>query len=141
MKENRDLEVNCSSTYKMLMGMSFELIFKAHYVGQCVGENIEINYSHNLATLAKKAEFPISNEEKEIFSVLTEYIYWDGKYPIPKKKDLLKNHWNNESKVTNDEKMFGDSDLKFLVSNNKLDHENLSLIWRKYSDIFMDKYN
>lgn len=37
MESNKNLEVNCWSTYKMLMGMAFELLFKAH----CVGDGVD----------------------------------------------------------------------------------------------------
>ena len=44
MKGNHNLEVNCWATYKMLIGMSFELIFKAH----CVGRKTKFDNIHNL---------------------------------------------------------------------------------------------
>ena len=135
MQDNKSLEVNCLSTYKMLMGMSFELLFKAH----CVGADIKFEAIHDLVELARTANFTITKDENGIFKVLSEYIIWDGKYPIPKYPQHLENHWKNQSQVLSDKKKFGG--LTVQVSNHKLDFENLLPFWRKYSDQFMDKYN
>lgn len=135
MHDNKSLEVNCWSTYKMLMGMSFELLFKAH----CVGAGISFDATHDLVTLAKSANFTPSKEENQLFNVLSEYIIWDGRYPVPKKPVHLENHWKHQNKVLNDNKKIGN--LNVQVSNDKLDFEKLLPIWRKYSDIYMDKYN
>lgn len=135
MQDNKALDANCWSTYKMLMGMSFELIFKAH----CVGAGTSFNDTHDLVLLAKTANFTTSKDENGVFNVLKEYIIWDGRYPIPKKAQHLESHWKNQNKVLNNEKKLGS--LTFKVSNNKLDFENLLPIWRKYSDLYMELYN
>jgi hypothetical protein len=135
MQDNKSLEVNCWPTYKMLMGMSFELLFKAH----CVGAGINFAAIHDLVELARTANFTITKDENGTLKVLSEYIIWDGKYPIPKKPQHLENHWKNQSQVLSDKKKFGG--LTVQVSNDKLDFENLSPFWQKYSDQFMDKYN
>jgi len=135
MQYNKTLEVNCWSTYKMLMGMSFELLFKAH----CVGAGISFGAIHDLVELAKTANFTTYKDENGILKVLSEYIIWDGRYPTPKKPQHLENHWKNQSQLLNDKKQLGN--LSVQVSNGKLDFENLLPIWRKYSDLFMEKYN
>ncbi len=135
MEQNVSLEVNCLSTYKMLMGMSLELLFKAH----CVGECISYGPTHDLVLLAKTANFAMSKDENRILKVLSEYILWGGRYPTPKKFEHLESHWKNQSKVLNDKKKLGN--LEVQVLNNKLDFESLLPLWRKYSDKFMDKYN
>ena len=134
MQKERNLEINCWSTYKMLMGMSLELLFKAH----CVGAGVSFGATHDLVSLAKTANFTTS-KENGILNVLSEYIIGDGRYPTPKKPQHLENHWKNQNKVLNDKKNLGG--LTVQVSNNKLDFENLLPIWRKYSDLFMDRYN
>lgn len=135
MRDKKTLEINCWSTYKMLMGMSFELLFKAH----CVGANISFGATHNLVSLATTANFKALKDENGIFNVLSEYIIWDGRYPIPKNPQYLENHWKNQNKILKDEKKLGS--LTVQVSNNKLDYENLHSIWRKYSDLYMERYN
>ncbi|WP_372739788.1 hypothetical protein [Neptunomonas sp.] len=135
MQENRGLEVNCLAAYKMLLGMSFELLIKAH----CVGSGVKFADTHDLAALARTANFPISNDENGILKVLSEYIIWDGRYPVPKKAQHLENHWKNQKKVLNDKEKLGS--LTVLFSNDKLDFEYFLPIWRKYSDLFMERYN
>lgn len=44
MQNEKELEVNCLATYKMLMGMSFELLFKAH----CISYGSEFSSTHDL---------------------------------------------------------------------------------------------
>jgi hypothetical protein len=135
MQDNKALEVNCWSTYKMLIGMSFELLFKAN----CVGAGISFGATHDLVSLAKSANFSTSKDENSIFNILSEYIIWDGRYPIPKKPQHLKSHWQNQNKVLHNKEKLGS--LTVQVSNNKLDFDNLLSIWRKYSDLFMERYN
>lgn len=135
MQDNESLEATCLSTYKMLMGMSFELLFKAH----CVGARIIFEDTHKLEALACKAELPTSKDENRILRVLSEYVIWDGRYPTPKKPQHLENHWENQNQVLyNNEKL---GNLTVRVSNEKLDFEGLLPIWRRCSDLFMDKYS
>lgn len=62
MQKERELEINCWSTYNMLMGMSFELLFKAH----CIGSGTEFNSSHYLVALANTASLSTSKEENKV---------------------------------------------------------------------------
>ncbi len=121
MQENRDLEINCWATYKMLMGMSFELLIKSH----CVGAGIKFGQIHDLVALAKTANLTTSSNENKLLHLLSEYILWDGRYPIPKRVEHLKSHWTNQITKSDDETNF----------------DNLFLIWRKFSDSFMTLYN
>lgn len=131
MENDDNPSIQCWSPYKMLMGMSFELLFKAI----CIQKNLTFKHTHNLVSLSESADINLSEDEASILSVLTEYIYWDGKYPNPKDKDALEKHWKNENKVTNDETKIGG--LTFQDPNGKLDFDQLIEIWRKYSDAYM----
>jgi len=135
MQNNKNLEVNCLATYKMLMGMSFELLFKSH----CVGAGISFGATHDLVKLVKAANLLTSKDENRIFEILAEYVIWDGRYPAPKKFQYLESHWKSQMRVLNSKKKLGD--LTLTVQNNKLDFENLLPLWRKFSDLFMEKYN
>ncbi|WP_257294223.1 hypothetical protein [Endozoicomonas sp. YOMI1] len=121
MQSEKDLEINCWATYKMLIGMSFELLFKAH----CIGSDTEFNPTHDLVALANTANLPTSKSENKILQVLSEYVIWDGRYPTPKKPEHLKGHWKNQADL----------------SDEKLDLENLMPLWRRFSDSFMEQYN
>lgn len=118
---DKRLEINCWATYKMLMGMSFELLFKAH----CVGANIEFKPTHDLVALARTASLPTTKGEEQILKVLSEYVIWDGRYPIPKKPEHLKGHWMNQAELL----------------DGKLDLGDLMPLWRRLSDSFMAQYN
>ena len=135
MQENRNLEVNCWATYKMLIGMSFELIFKAH----CVGRKTGFSKNHKLVDIAATAGLSITDEEESIFNILAEYIIWDGRYPTPKQPNHLRDHWQNQNKVLTDEVQLGS--LKGGISNGKLDFENLQPIWRRFSDAYLSAYS
>ena len=135
MQENCNLEVNCWATYKMLIGMSFELMFKAH----CVGAKIEFCKNHKLSDLAATAGVSITEAEKAILDILAEYIIWDGRYPTPKNSQHLREHWKNQSDILSDEVQMGN--LKARRPNGKLDFGNLQPIWRRFSDAYLAAYN
>jgi hypothetical protein len=121
MQSEKALEINCWGTYKMLMGMSFELLFKAH----CIGSGIDFNSTHDLVSLAKTASLSTSKDENKILKVLSEYVIWDGRYPTPKKPEHLEGHWKNQASLVDD----------------KLDLEALMPLWRRFSDSFVAQYN
>lgn len=105
----------------MLMGMSFELLIKAH----CVAAGIRFSQTHDLVALAKTANLTTSNNENKLLNLLSAYVLWDGRYPIPKKTEHLKNHWTNQT----------------TKSDNETNFDKLLLIWRRFSDSFMTLYN
>jgi hypothetical protein len=135
MQENRNLEINCWATYKMLMGMSFELIFKAH----CVGKKVDFCKSHKLSKLALTAGIPITDDERFILDILTEYVIWDGRYPTPKQPQHMRDHWKNQREVLSDDVKIGN--LKARKSNTKLDFKTLQPRWRGFSDAYLAAYN
>lgn len=121
MQSKKELEINCWATYKMLMGMSFELLFKAH----CIGSGTEFRSIHDLVALANTASLYTSKDENKTLKVLSEYIIWDGRYPTPKNPEHLKEHWKNQASLLDD----------------TLDLEKLMPLWRRFSDSFMEQYN
>ena len=128
--ENNDSAFYCWSTYKMLMGMSFELLFKAI----SIQKQIEFDYSHILSDLSQSAKVSLTEGEVSILNVLTEYIVWDGKYPNPKDKRFLEQHWKNENKVSKDSFKIGN--LEFQKENDKLGFDSLVELWRKCLDAY-----
>lgn len=71
--------------YMMLCGLSLELLYKAISVAK--GKTVANN--HELIVLAELAGIKTDEQSQNVLSLLTESIYWDGKYPVPldKKKD------------------------------------------------------
>lgn len=126
--------IECWSTYKMLMGLSFELLFKSI----AIQRKLVFPATHQLVEIANSANLTLTTDEKKILIVLTEYILWDGKYPVPHKKIHLENHWKYENKVAHDSKKHGN--LTIQRQNNKLDFDELAITWKKHSDIYMIEY-
>lgn len=121
-----DLRVACSSVCYMLWGLSFELLFKSLLVVNKI--KVPPPNTHNLCDLAEKGIFQLSKEEKEVLNILSLYIVWQGKYPIPlKEKDF------------NGAKALGGLTLR--KYNKALSWNNLNNIWNRGSSQFFDGYN
>ncbi|OOS00705.1 hypothetical protein B0186_05875 [Canicola haemoglobinophilus] len=116
----------CWNVYKMLMGMAFELLIKAVLTQR----NIDFKYTHNLRELALEAQIKLSEEEFNLLDILSGYILWAGKYPVPKDDEILKKHYENEEEQLYDEYMRV-SDVPLVIYNGKLDFNNLHEIWMK----------
>ena len=132
-----DLRVACSSVCYMLWGLSFELLFKS----LIVVNNIKVPPPniHNLCGLAEKGLFQLSKNEKRILDVLSSYIVWQGKYPIPLKEidfdraNVLENQFmSNKVKL---------GKLTVRRYNGALNWDNLNSIWKRASSKFFDEYN
>lgn len=119
----------CRNVYKMLMGMAFESLIKAVLTQR----NISFQYIHNLRRLAQQADIKLSEEEFNLLDILSEYILWAGKYPVPKDYEILKKHYESERNQLYDkyEKV---SDISLVIYNGKLDFDNLHKIWIKISE-------
>jgi hypothetical protein len=74
------------SVFCMNAGLSIELLIKAILVIKNRSNFKKVEQSHNLIELSKKAKiYPLLNENQVvILDVLTEFIYWVGKYPVAK---------------------------------------------------------
>ncbi|MGT2458698.1 hypothetical protein ACU4GI_38465 [Cupriavidus basilensis] len=75
--------IAANATFPMLCGLSLELIYKAI----CGAKGLDIPRGHDLKSLANKAGVPLKTDEEGLLQLLTEHIYWFGKYPVPLEKD------------------------------------------------------
>lgn len=66
--------------FMMLCGMSLELLYKAISVAK--GNQVETH--HKLIDLADSAGVEVDKQAKALLTELTEYVIWEGKYPVPK---------------------------------------------------------
>lgn len=138
--EGFDMAIACWPVYKMVFGMSFELMFKA--IARASG--LEFDPSHDLLKLANEAQVTLVDQDSKVLSVLTEAVIWDGRYPIPKDnkrkkgKDILQTHYENSSKVLLDDIPHGEIKLK--RANLVLNWESLDQIWCKLSAVFFERY-
>ena len=87
--------------------------------------------THNLVNLANALGLGLSREENKALVVLTDYILWVGKYPIPKKAKQLQHH--RTMVQVQEERKIKLGDLDATVSNGILDFDNLKLLWQKLS--------
>lgn len=117
------MEVACWPVYKMLYGMSLELILKAI----SVASGSKPRHSHNLVQLAGDVDIALSEDEKNILQLLTESIVWDGRYPVPKEK------------VPHEEHIKKIGEVLFESTNPDLGWENLNVIFGKLSEKFFEK--
>jgi hypothetical protein len=145
---SQGVSLDSGDTYRMLMGMSFELLFKSFLVAK----EIDIKATHNLNELAKMAGFTLDEKESAIFTSLTGYIYWQGKYPVPKPI------YTNRKKVMGGEGiklqrepfvaiyskgrvMLQDQpDEPSQLTNGDLDYDNLLPLWQKFNSRYVAQY-
>jgi len=133
---NENLFVSCDSTYKMLMGMSFEALLK----GLCIESKkatIDELISHDLVKLTKITGLSLNKKESKALMLLSDYVKWAGKYPIPKSSLQLQQYRSMVASTTFDNCHF--DNLKGSISNNALDYESLSPLWRRFSDVLISK--
>jgi hypothetical protein len=100
--------LSLASVYRMLMGMSIEVLLKGILVAQ--GEQILDDKGrikkdfakHDLTKLAQRIDteaFAFSQDDLEILDNLTPYIKWAGKYPLPRVAGdlIVKGHSSGET--------------------------------------------
>jgi hypothetical protein len=72
----------------MLMGMAIEDMAKGIIVGRnpakiAEGKMTGVPTSHDLAELVRSCKVPLTDEEVVALRILSEYVRWAGRYPIP----------------------------------------------------------
>jgi len=130
-----DMGIACWPVYQMLFGMSFELMLKAIIV---VKGN-EPKHSHNLIELARETEIDFTDLECDVLKILTESIRWEGRYPVPKKKEILEEHYEYSWNVLSDKKSIGNMVVRSY--NGSLDWERIDMIWYKAKNRFFALYH
>ena len=53
---------------------------------------------HDLQSLANKVDVNFTPKESDQLRLLSEFIAWEGRYPVPKKHQKLTQHWNSTQK-------------------------------------------
>jgi len=132
-----DIEVAAWPVYRMLCGLSLELIYKA----VIVAKNEQPNNTRNLAELATTAGIGLDKNMRGVLDLLTEGILWEGKYPSPNKIG----HANIEKFSTlHKEKLFvrtmlGSSEIFTPRIPNPLSWEEFSIIWNFGNRAYWEK--
>ncbi|HOE71189.1 MAG TPA: hypothetical protein PLR56_01515 [Brevefilum sp.] len=76
--------------YYLLIGFAFENLIKAHIIKNKVYlkkskalKFPNILKDHDLVNLCKKAKLEISQKESTLLNNISEFVIWEGRYPIP----------------------------------------------------------
>ncbi len=113
------------SVYRMICGMSMELLLKTIIVAR----GKEPKSVHHLDELAADAGVVYTPEQLDLLKILSAAIIWDGKYPVPKKEE----HWGELARLEHerlfDKEPLGDSGLEILSGNAGLDWDSYSELW------------
>ncbi|MDV6254003.1 hypothetical protein [Vibrio sp. EA2] len=143
--ENGEL-IDGGNSHRLLMGLSFELMFKAFYVA----ESEEPPTHHDLNNLTKHCKLQLSKKDRVILEVLHGYILWQGRYPTPKKPKTKKSKTEPDYKGIKDQsdpfvntlpiesQLDGNSNQ--LLKIRDLDFEHLFNLWKKINNEYLDKY-
>lgn len=129
------MEVAGFHVYKMLCGMSVELMLKAVIVAK--GESIK--ETHNLIELSHIAGISYDNEGEWFIKLLTEDIIWAGRYPVPKKKEKMDKYNQLSCEYAHDASRIGS--FKFYKYNNLYCWENFNQLWTVAAEAFRFEYN
>jgi len=121
------MDVALPLVYRMLCGMSLELLLKA----VIVAHRKEVKTIHLLGELAADAGVEYTPEQFELLQILTEAIVWDGRYPVPTEKQKF--HWEKlkglEEAQLFDKVAIGDTGLMVLRRNDDLDWDSYNELW------------
>lgn len=128
-----DLGVAVWPVYTMLCGMSLELLYKAIILER--GQEPE--KTHDLCRLASAASVVVDVEEIPTLRILSSYISWVGRYPVPTGKDPrtsfeehVKLEWDHLWEVN------GNSMTPIKHRNEKLTWPNVEKLWRTASTVY-----
>ena len=120
------MDVALPLVYRMLCGMSLELLFKAVIV-EC-GKEPKTTH-HRLDEFATDAEIVYTSKQLDLLHILTEAIYWDGRYPVPRNRADWENLIRFEDTRLFDKEPLGDTGLEVLSRNNALDWDSYGELW------------
>lgn len=102
--ENNSMHLNMHDQAFMLAGMSIEVMLKAILVNvpearlvvtapkkpsDAAGKSLWLAfYSHSLEDLASEAKVVLTNEHLNTAAILSQYIYWRGRYVVPTERGI-----------------------------------------------------
>lgn len=136
--EGFDMRIACWPVYRMLCGMSLELIFKA----LIVAERCEPTHTHNLKQLSKDAGLTYSEDTMAILDVLTESAIWHGRYPVPKSEgEMLLAADREQRTTTRAVGQLGSEGPTIRRYSGALDWNAFDGIWQCASDEFFERYS
>ena len=107
--------INLTSVYSFLAGMSLENLLKGFWIlrdSNLITEegcNQLLRHKHQLRRYADESGVKFTSDEYELLDRFTEYIEWQGKYPIHKKSSEYVKSKMHEVVMWGQFKMFNES--------------------------------
>lgn len=130
-----DFSTGSWQVYRMLCGMSIELLYKAVIV-----QNKEaVPKTHNLLDLANKAgDTMLSSKGAGLLDLLTDCIVWEGRYPVPQHHSAIDRfvflHFENLFRKVRTGK---NSIALEPIEPNPLDWEQYNQLWEHAHALFV----
>jgi len=134
LKGDYSVSIGCEHPYLMLMGLSFEVILKAI----CIETSSEFSQvKHDLQEVAKSAGVQLSKKEITQLRLLSDFVLWEGRYPVAKRPSQTMQHWNSTRK----ELWKTENILGFEVTGRTdiFEHETLKSLWLKLQAHYWQK--
>jgi len=130
LKSEFSVELGCLDNYLMVFGLSYEVMLKAI----CIRKISSFPKSHKIHELAKHAKITLNKGEVLLLSILSEFVIWEGRYPIPKNHEVMMKHWDaTRNALWEEDKIIGG---KFRT--DVFEYYRLKNLWLKLSDVYFD---
>jgi hypothetical protein len=134
LRDGFHMDMAVTPVYYMLCGLSLELLYKAIIVAK----GSEFKRDHKLVALATLAGIDPDHKLKGLLEMLTEFIEWYGKYPVPKRYQQLEKTSNLIHKHLYDSKQSGN--LHWAEPNDALSWQSFDSLWREGSRLYWEYY-
>jgi hypothetical protein len=130
-----DMVTGTYGVYRMLCGMSLELLYKAIIIAQ----GGKYKPTHRLVDLAETTGLEYNNDELYLLDILTECIIWEGRYPTPnrnKVETLDYFTWLTFENLYYKEKISENEWMLQPKQPNPLNWNGFNNLWLKGSELF-----
>lgn len=118
-------QVACWPVYLMLCGLALELLLKTIIVA----DGREPAEVHRLVDLWRDAKLKANNKQRGLLELLTESIYWAGRYPVPTKEADFARFVDLNEKHLWDPVPLGTSGLQARRPNDNLRWDSFNELW------------
>lgn len=115
------------SVFCMTCGLALELLYKAIAV-ENKSFTPDKDTHHRLVDLGKKAGVKLAADDEDLLEILSEYIYWEGKYPAPKPNQPTQRLHKLKSRCLFEEISIGK--LKIKKPNGRLSWDGFESLWQ-----------
>ncbi len=127
-------EIATPGVFRMLCGMALELAYKSIIVS--MGK--KPRKSHDLNSLAAEAGLHPTSEQRDLLSLLTGSIVWDGRYPVPNDRANFDKQEALKRDCLFDRKDVGG--LNVLSRNSALKWDSFLDLWSDAISAYMEHY-